>query len=165
MKKSQLISAILLPFTVTIIIPAILYIFTYRMFSWNIGLPLILLPLIAGLILIGAGIYLMIETNRLFYTTGKGTLAPWAPPKKLVIKGPYSYVRHPMIGAVLLILLGESVATGSLIIFGWFAAFLTGNIIYFINIEEPVLEKRFGDEYRKYKNDVPMFIPKPRRKR
>ena len=88
MKKSQLISAILLPLTVTVIIPVVLLIFTYKWFSWNLGFPIILLPVIPGSIIVAAGIYLLVETNRLFYRTGKGTLAPWAPPKKWSLKDP-----------------------------------------------------------------------------
>ena len=102
----------------------------------------------------------MVITNNLFHVIGKGTLAPWNPPKLLVIIGPYKYIRNPMIGAVLLILLGEVTITGSVILFSWFVVFLITNVIYFIYSEEPALVKRFGSDYKKYKEAVPMFIPK-----
>jgi len=164
-KISMLISAIVLPLSVTIIIPAVLFAFTFKKFSWDLGFPLILLPVIVGLLFVIAGIYLLVVTNRLFYSIGRGTLAPWDPPQKIVIEGPYEYIRNPMIGAVLLILLGETIIAGSLIIFCWFILFLIGNIIYFIYAEEPALFKRFGDEYKNYRKSVPMFIPKFRKKR
>ncbi len=77
--------------------------------------------------------------------------------------GPYKYIRNPMIGAVLLVLLGEALITGSVILFSWFIIFFIINIIYFKYSEEPALVKRFGNDYKKYKESVPMFIPKFKR--
>jgi protein-S-isoprenylcysteine O-methyltransferase Ste14 len=153
-------SIIILPFTVIIFVPLLILVFTYNKFSWHLNFPLILLPVIFGSLLIISGIYLLVITNNLFHVIGKGTLAPWLPPKLLVIIGPYKYIRNPMIGAVLLILLGEVIITGSVFLFSWFAIFLIINIIYFIYSEEPALVKRFGNNYKKYKKTVPMFIPK-----
>jgi protein-S-isoprenylcysteine O-methyltransferase Ste14 len=104
--------------------------------------------------------YLFIITNKLFHAIAKGTLAPWNPPKKLVVIGPYKYIRNPMIGAVLIILLGEALIAGSVILFSWFVIFLIINIIYFKYSEEPALLKRFGIDYKKYKETIPMFTPK-----
>lgn len=153
-------SIIILPFTVIIFVPLLILVFTYNKFSWHLNFPLILLPVIFGSLLIISGIYLLVITNNLFHVIGKGTLAPWLPPKLLVIIGPYKYIRNPMIGAVLLILLGEVIITGSVFLFSWFVIFLIINIIYFIYSEEPALVKRFGNNYKKYKKTVPMFIPK-----
>ena len=55
----------------------------------------------------------MVWTNRLFATIGHGTLAPWNPPEKLVVRGVYRHVRNPMITGVFCILLGEAVFFGS----------------------------------------------------
>ena len=159
-KISGFFSIIILPFIVIIVIPLLILVFTYNKFSWCLNFPLILLPVIFGSVLIILGIYLMVITNNLFHVIGKGTLAPWNPPKLLVIIGPYKYIRNPMIGAALLILLGEVIITGSIFLFSWFVIFLITNVIYFIYSEEPVLVKRFGSYYKKYKEAVPMFIPK-----
>jgi len=153
-------SIIILPFIVIIAVPLLVLLLTYSKFFWHLNYPLIFLPLIFGLFLIIFGIYLFVITNKLFCVIGKGTLAPWHPPKELVIIGPYKYIRNPMIGAVLLILLGEVLITGSIILFSWLIIFLIINIIYFIYSEEPALVKRFGNEYKKYKEIVPMFVPK-----
>jgi protein-S-isoprenylcysteine O-methyltransferase Ste14 len=102
----------------------------------------------------------MITSIRLFHKKGKGTLAPWKPPRKLVISGPYRYIRNPMISGVLLILLGEAMVTISLVLFLWFLFFLIINITYFLLIEEPELLKRFGKDYARYKKNVAMFIPR-----
>ena len=159
-KISGFFSIIILPFIVIIVIPLLILVFTYNKLSWRLNFPLILLPVIFGSLLIISGIYLLVITNNLFHVIGKGTLAPWHPPKELVIIGPYKYIRNPMIVAVLLILFGEVIITGSVILFSWFIIFLITNVIYFIYSEEPALVKRFGSDYKKYKEAVPMFIPK-----
>ena len=159
-KISIVFSILILPFTVSVVIPLVILVFTYYRFSWHLDFPLILLPAIFGFILIIFGIYLLIITIKLFHDIGKGTLAPWDPPKELVVIGPYKYIRNPMIGAVLLVLLGEVIITGSIIFLSWFIIFLIINIIYFIYSEELALVKRFGNNYKKYKKTIPMFIPK-----
>ena len=102
----------------------------------------------------------MVWTNRLFTTVGKGTLAPWNPPQKLVVRGVYRHVRNPMIAGVHLVLLGEAFLTASLPLF---ALFLVGGVINAVYIplsEERGLVKRFGDEYLTYKRNVPRWVPR-----
>ena len=41
----------------------------------------------------------------------------------------------------------------------YFIFFIINNV-FFIAYEEPNLEKRFGDEYRKYKSNVPRWVPR-----
>ncbi len=159
-KISIAFSVLILPVMVIAVIPLIILIFTFNRFSWKLDFPLILIPKISGFILIILGIYLLIVTIKLFHDIGKGTLAPWDPPKKLVVIGPYKYTRNPMITAVLLILIGEAVVTGSILLFFWFIIFLIINIIYISYSEEPTLIDRFGSKYIKYRKKVPMFIPK-----
>ncbi len=91
---------------------------------------------------------------------GNGTPAPWDPPKKLVIRGPYRHVRNPMITGALLILLAEALLFQSWPLSVWMAVFFIGNTVYFRFIEEKGLEKRFGDDYRKYKARVPRWVPR-----
>jgi len=52
---------------------------------------------IGGIALSAVGLALFVSTLRLFVTVGRGTLAPWDPPKHLVVRGPYGFVRNPMI--------------------------------------------------------------------
>jgi protein-S-isoprenylcysteine O-methyltransferase Ste14 len=108
------------------------------------------------------GLCLSIWTATLFVKVGKGTPAPWDPPKKLVIRGPYCYVRNPMILGVMFMLLAESLLFQSLSIAAWLVVFFIGNSIYFPLVEEKSLEKRFGDDYREYKARVRRWIPRLR---
>lgn len=115
---------------------------------------------ILGALLISLGIGFLIYTNKSFISRGKGTLAPWDPPKKLVISDAYRYVRNPMITSVLIIVLGESFIFSSIELFILFLFFFVLNHVYFVYSEEPGLIKRFGDEYIEYKKNVPRWIPR-----
>ena len=112
-----------------------------------------------ALVLGASGLALAVWTVRLFRTVGEGTPAPWAPPKRLVVRGPYRHVRNPMITSVLLMLGAESLFFGSWHLAGWMVVFLLGNAVYFPLVEERALERRFGDAYRLYKANVPRWIP------
>ena len=101
-------------------------------------------------------------TLKLFTKYGNGTPAPWDPPRKLVITGPYRYSRNPMITGALLLLLAEALLFHSWPIATWMILFFVGNAIYFPLVEEKGLEKKFGDEYLKYKARVPRWIPRLR---
>ncbi len=50
-----------------------------------------------GLLAAAVGVSLIGWTMRDFARSGKGTPAPWDPPKALVVRGPYRHVRNPMI--------------------------------------------------------------------
>lgn len=94
---------------------------------------------------------LIIWTVTLFMKFGKGTPAPWDPPQRLVIRGPYRFVRNPMISGVLLFLLAESIFFESWLFLGWMIIFFIGNAIYFRLVEERGLQERFGRDYRRHK--------------
>lgn len=113
-----------------------------------------------GVALAVPGFALAVWTVRLFVTAGEGTPAPWAPPRKLVIRGPYRYVRNPMISSVLVMLAAESLLLGSWYVGGWMVVFYVVNAIYFTRVEEPALEARFGEGYRLYKANVPRWVPR-----
>lgn len=67
-----------------------------------------------------------------------------------------------MIGGVALILLGQALLFGSFAVGIWAGAFVGINHIYFVLMEEPGLEERFGENYRRYKTNVPRWFPRRR---
>ncbi|MDR2396593.1 MAG: isoprenylcysteine carboxylmethyltransferase family protein [Puniceicoccales bacterium] len=148
-------TVILLPFNVLVIVPAIVLYFSD--YDWEMQS---ILAMMMGMLLLIVGLFLAGWTMRLFVKVGKGTAAPWDPPQKLVIAGPYCHVRNPMITSVLIMLIAESLLLGSWHIFGWFIAFFLGNTVYFPFFEEKDLEKRFGEDYLQYKRNVPRWIPR-----
>ena len=86
-------------------------------------------------------------TIRLFVAVGEGTIAPWDPPQRLVVRGVYRHVRNPMITGLCLVLLGEALLAASLPLLGLFAFGVIINVIYIPLSEEPGLARRFGDDY------------------
>ncbi len=128
-------------------------------FSYYITLYVIIFSIIGILILI-LGIILFTKTVFLFFKFGNGTIAPWDPPKKFIIRGPYRYVRNPMLIGVNLILISEYLILNSLIIFIWSSIFIVINLIYHKFNEEKKLELRFGNSYTEYKKNVSAWIPR-----
>ncbi len=157
---SHLTAILALPFNVTIVIPALLLYFASYRIGWGLGPYISILVIIAGIIIIAAGLYLLVATIKQFATQGKGTLAPWNPPKRLVVEGPYRYSRNPMISGVSIILFGEVLIFGSIPLLIWFLYFTLTNNIYIVKREEPFLEDKFGDEYLEYKRNVPRIVPR-----
>ena len=99
---------------------------------------------------------------RLFLHVGRGTPAPWDPPRRLVVQGPYRHVRNPMITSVIAMLLAETLLFASWPLAAWMVVFFAVNAVYFPLSEEKGLEKRFGEDYRIYRDNVPRWIPRLR---
>jgi protein-S-isoprenylcysteine O-methyltransferase Ste14 len=155
----HLVAVAALPFVMTVVVPIWLARRDHVTLSIAPTVPLVLAQL-AGLLLIAVGILLFASTVRRFATEGKGTLAPWDPPRKLVVHGPYRYVRNPMISGVLMIILGEALVLQSASHFWWFLTFFAINAVYIPLLEEPMLQSRFGDSYTEYRHHVPRLIPR-----
>jgi protein-S-isoprenylcysteine O-methyltransferase Ste14 len=148
----QALAILILPFTVTVIIPFLLL----RDGAGEPAMPF----RTSGVILFVLGLFLAANTIWHFVTRGRGTLAPWDPTRRLVTSGIYRYARNPMITGVFLILLGESLwfASGELAV--WAAVFFTINAAYIPLVEEKGLVDRFGAEYETYKRHVPRWVPR-----
>lgn len=107
-----------------------------------------------------AGLVFAVWTVSLFTRFGAGTPAPWNPPRKLVVRGPYRHVRNPMITSVLAMLAAEALLFQSRPLAAWFAVVLAANLIYLPLVEEPGLARRFGADYARYKANVPRWLPR-----
>jgi protein-S-isoprenylcysteine O-methyltransferase Ste14 len=130
--------------------------------GWGLPAPWHFVAVGAGLLCIGAGLALLVQTIRLFAIVGRGTLAPWDPPRRLVVRGIYRHVRNPMISGVIAVLLGESLIAGARPLALWCALFMCINAVYIPLLEEPQLAARFGADYLTYRKNVPRWLPRLR---
>jgi len=147
----------IMPLTVAGIVPAVLL----GRIGWAQALDAVHpARAVAGALLAAAGLAMLAWTVTLFIRIGRGTLAPWDPTRKLVVRGPYAHVRNPMITGVLAILVGEALAFGAPSLWTWAALFVAINHLYFLVSEEPGLADRFGAEYDEYKRHVPRWLPR-----
>jgi protein-S-isoprenylcysteine O-methyltransferase Ste14 len=92
---------------------------------------------------------------------GKGTPAPFDPPKEFVVRGLYRFVRNPMYGSDLLVLLGESLLFESVVLLLYAVVMLCGFHLFVVLYEEPTLKRQFGQSYEWYHKSVPRWIPYP----
>lgn len=111
-----------------------------------------LLGIVAGVVLLGACVWE-------FARTGRGTLSPLDPPRVLVVRGLYRYVRNPMYLSVTLIILGEVLLTGSRALLGYWVVWFLAVNAFVIGFEEQTLRRRFGSAFERYAREVHRWIP------
>jgi len=94
-----------------------------------------------------------------FVFVGKGTPAPFDPPRRLVVRGPYRFVRNPMYIGAALALAGAALFYGSWPLLAYTAAFLLITQLFVLLYEEPTLRRMFGAEYEEYCRRVKRWWP------
>lgn len=114
---------------------------------------------LAGFALLSVGFGLVGWCLVTFAFAGKGTAAPFDPPRQLVVVGPYRFVRNPIyIGAVLAMIGAAMVLwTGWLILYAMLVLIVTHLLV--ILYEEPHLRRVFGQPYDDYLKTVHRWIP------
>jgi protein-S-isoprenylcysteine O-methyltransferase Ste14 len=113
-----------------------------------------------GALVMLLGVVLVLWCVRDFYVSGKGTLAPWDPPAKLVVVGLYRYMRNPMYVGVVTLVLGWSLLLTSPVLVCYTLILAVGFHIRVLNHEEPWLESQFGSEWRQYRSEVGRWFPR-----
>ena len=128
----------------------------------GIALPPAAAPV--GIALMAVGAALVVTCIATFVVRGRGTPAPFDPPREFVASGPYRWVRNPMYIGMFVFLVGYALCAISfgamLVAFGMLAAAHLFTVLY----EEPALERRFGESYRKYRRSTRRWIPGPHRR-
>lgn len=118
-----------------------------------------------GLLPLTMGTGLLLWCVWIFYRQGKGTLAPWDPPRRLVVSGPYRWSRNPMYVAVMLVLAGWALAyrTSALVVYA--ACIMVAFQLRITLGEEPWLARTHGDDWIRYRDQVPRWLGLARRGR
>ena len=148
----------------TILLPGVLAVYVPWRFLGlgRVRIDILRAHQLLGLVCIGAGAVLLAACIFEFARSGRGTLSPVDPPRELVVRGLYRYVRNPMYLSVTAIILGEVLLTESwpLAVYGavWF---LVVNL-FVVGYEEPTLRRQFGAAYDDYTRRVGRWLPKRR---
>jgi protein-S-isoprenylcysteine O-methyltransferase Ste14 len=118
---------------------------------------------VAGLACTAMGVALLAACIVEFARSGRGTLSPLDPPRRLVVRGLYRYVRNPMYLSVTMIVLGEVLLTGSRALAIYWAVWFATVNLFVMRHEEPALRRQFGASYDDYARRVGRWIPTVRR--
>ncbi len=115
---------------------------------------------LAGMVVVTAGGALALWCVGTFVRIGKGTPAPFDPPRRLVVRGPYRWVRNPMYLGGGLALAGAALFYRSLFLLAYGGVFVLAFGLFVLFYEEPTLRKKFGAEYEAYCRHVPRWLPR-----
>src|SRR5713101_2489823 len=153
-----LIFTVLVPGTVAVLVP-------YRLVSSPTGRGTVALGSFRyfGVVLIAIGVLIYLWCAWDFTFAGKGTPAPIDPPKELVVRGLYRYVRNPMYVGVLSVIIGQAIWFEARVLFAYAALCFLLFFAFVVLYEEPVLRRKFGESYERYCDHVPRWIPRLRR--
>lgn len=139
---------LVLPGIMAGILPALLLLIPYRPMARSGWFTV---PIVVG-------IWIIISAAIEFYRRGQGTLAPWDPPKQLVVEGMYRFHRNPMYVGVMFILFGWAGLTGS----GWLLLYALGMWLAFhlriVFYEERQLQRLFPKDWEDYRQHVPRWL-------
>jgi protein-S-isoprenylcysteine O-methyltransferase Ste14 len=113
-----------------------------------------------GVVLLALASALGLWSGFTMSVVGRGTPLPAAMPNRLVVAGPYRFIRNPMAVAGFV----QGAAVG-LLLSSWFvvAYGLLGALLWNYAIrphEEADLERRFGDDFRRYRDAVRCWVPR-----
>lgn len=145
---------VVLPGTADVLVPWLVWSPSQGRFDVGAARLLGLVPMAAGA---AALVWCVCDFARL----GRGTLAPVDPPKVLLTRGLYRWVRNPMYAANALIIGGEAVVFESWRILGWAGIAVAAFHVFVVGYEEPSLRRRFGEAYERYRRTVPRWLPRP----
>jgi protein-S-isoprenylcysteine O-methyltransferase Ste14 len=118
-------------------------------------------PQVVGMVVAGSGGAIALWCILSFAVVGRGTPAPFDPPRRLVVRGPYAVVRNPMYIGAGLALSGASLFYQSLPLLGYTAGFFLVTHLFVVLYEEPTLRRTFGADYGSYCRRVRRWWPRP----
>ena len=132
-----------------------------RLLSWSgiVRPPAIEAQQVVGIVIGGAAALVALWCIFAFVSIGRGTPAPFDPPRRLVVQGPYRFVRNPMYLGAGLTLASAALFYESLSLLGYTGAFFLVTHFFVVWYEEPALRRTFGDDYDEYCRQVRRWWP------
>ena len=112
------------------------------------------------MLLAAAGAALAVSCILTFALVGKGTPAPFDPPRRLVVRGPYRFVRNPMYIGAGLAMTGAAIYYQSVALFAYVGVFMLVTYLFVVTYEEPTLRRTFGKDYEAYCDKVGRWWPR-----
>jgi protein-S-isoprenylcysteine O-methyltransferase Ste14 len=159
--RRRLLASLIVPCIVLIAVPIVILVLTGPTHGgWAKDAPQSVIVSLSGLLLVVVGLILFVATVRLFSQYGEGSIMPWDPTQRLIVRGVYRHVRNPMHTGVFLVLAGEGLLMRSTPLLVLVAAVVVLHLFYIPLSEERGLERRFGEAYREYKRNVPRWNPR-----
>ena len=114
---------------------------------------------LVSVVVLAVGIRIFVLSKREFDRSGQKLTPKAYGTSRLMTSGIYSSIRHPHNLASMLLNLG--IAFGFKSAIGLVIAVVGIIVGYWFTLEEEeLLIQQFGDRYREYKAEVPMYIPK-----
>lgn len=153
------IFTLLIPGTVTVLVP---YVLLHSDLDSAVGIPPMLRVL--GLPPLAAGITVYLWCAWDFGASGRGTPAPYDPPRVLVTRGLYAFVRNPIYVGIVSIIFAEALLFDSIAVLGYGALLLVLFHLRVLLYEEPRLRRKFGASYDEYCHSVPRWLPRKTRR-
>jgi protein-S-isoprenylcysteine O-methyltransferase Ste14 len=146
----------------TLFIGLVLIFVPARLLSWSgiVGPAAIEVPQVAGMVIGAAGAAVALWCVFTFAFIGRGTPAPFDPPRRLVIRGPYRFVRNPMYIGAGLALASAALFYQSWPLLGYAGCFFLVTHLFVVVYEEPTLRRTFGEEYEAYCRQVRRWWPR-----
>jgi len=117
-----------------------------------------------GVAALASGAILALASIVTFVIHGRGTPAPFDPPRVFVGAGPYRFMRNPMYVGGWLALVGLGLIERSIAMIVFSFLWLSLAHAFVVNYEERTLAARFGDEFLDYCRRVPRWLPVTRKR-
>ena len=115
---------------------------------------------VAGMLLGACGAALALTCILTFAVVGRGTPAPFDPPRRLVMQGPYRFIRNPMYVGAGLAVAGAALFYQSIALLGYAVLFLAVTHVFVVLYEEPTLRRTFAGDYEAYCQRVGRWWPR-----
>ena len=142
---------------ILVLLPYVAHRVGLHLISWQVDLDWFR---IVGVVIFLVFLAIYVRSSYLLSRRGRGAYVEFDPPSEFVTAGPFRWMRNPIAACVVGMLLGEALALSSVGVMFLFLLSLPLAHLQVVLLEEPLLERRFGQAYADYCARVPRWIPR-----